>query len=400
MQGEKHTSPLVVVLGLSPTGLYVIRELSTNGFCLLGVTDEKACGQYTRYLNHPDKFWCIQDNSELLERLYDLADTAEKKPVLLPTSDRYVDLISSNREVLKQKFIFQESYVSGLSNQLLDKGLFYRLCGQHGIEAPQVWEPLARSDLAGLISHIHYPCIIKPKLIHLARQWMSGNKVFLIKDRTEYENVVSSLPDELVTSLVQEVIPGPEDNITLFAGYFDKQGKALQVFTARKLRQYPPGFGSASFVSSEICRETVDLSIQFMEALGFRGICGTEFKRDPRDGKLKIIEINPRPTLWFSLSTAAGKCVTNTACRDMLEMALPPDDSQDEMFVWRYFLKDLSSSLFYGRNRNSFVFPVPVKYKEIAYKQVVWPVFAAHDPVPSLAEPLLFVKKAAERWFR
>jgi D-aspartate ligase len=29
--------------------------------------------------------------------------------------------------------------------------------------------------------------------------------------------------------------------------------------------------------------------------IGYRGIAASEFKRDPRDGQIKLIEINPRP---------------------------------------------------------------------------------------------------------
>ena len=105
---------------------------------------------------------------------------------------------------------------------------------------------------------------------------------------------------------MQEIISGPESNITLWCGYIDAAGSVRQSFTARKLRQYPPGFGSASLVESEVCRETSETAERFLVKAGYRGIAAAEFKRHPKTGELKIIEVNPRPSLWFSVSTKSG----------------------------------------------------------------------------------------------
>jgi len=43
-----------------------------------------------------------------------------------------------------------------------------------------------------------------------------------------------------------------------------------------------------------------------LSALGFTGIVEVEFKRDVRDGKLKLLDINPRAWGWHSLGRAAG----------------------------------------------------------------------------------------------
>jgi len=40
--------------------------------------------------------------------------------------------------------------------------------------------------------------------------------------------------------------------------------------------------------------------------MNFTGIVEVEFKRDPRDGKLKLLDINPRVWRWISLGHRAG----------------------------------------------------------------------------------------------
>ena len=141
---------------------------------------------------------------------------------------------------------------------------------------------------------------------------MAGRKVFIAKNAEEFRRVAAAACCG-GRWLVQEIIPGPESAITVFGGYIAKDGGVRQAFTGRKLRQYPPGFGSASLARSEKLEETRRLSEGFLSAAGFRGIASAEFKYDERDGKLKIIEVNPRPALWFALSHHAGKRIALAA---------------------------------------------------------------------------------------
>src|SRR5690606_18413526 len=97
---------------------------------------------------------------------------------------------------------------------------------------------------------------------------------------------------------------------------------------------------------------------RFLGALGYRGIAAVEFKRDLH-GALKMIEINVRPSLWFSLTSAAGKRPVLAAYHDLAGSSHPLAEGQQENGVrWRYFLKDAWSSLFYLLNRG-FLLPPP-----------------------------------------
>jgi predicted ATP-grasp superfamily ATP-dependent carboligase len=221
--------------------------------------------------------------------------------------------------------------------------------------------------------------------------------VLLARTAQEFARHVEGMPDDLGGWLVQEIIPGAESEITLFGGYMDTAGEPRQAFTGRKLRQYPPGFGSASLVTGEQCAETLALTVDFLRRIGFRGICGAEYKRDPRDGRLKIIEINPRPTLWFQATHDAGKRITEAAVRDLAGGQARADARQDESVRWRYGLKDLASARFYRRDGGRFVFPAPDISSAAGTRVRSWPVFNAADPLPALAEPLGYLRKAWRR---
>jgi predicted ATP-grasp superfamily ATP-dependent carboligase len=157
----------------------------------------------------------------------------------------------------------------------------------------------------------------------MVKDFMAGRKGFVARNKEELAHIAASLPESESTWVLQEIIPGSDAAITLFGAYFDRQSRAHQSFTCRKLRQFPPGFGSASMVRSATLEDTRRLSEDFLRDIGYSGIAGAEFKLDPRDGKLKIIEINPRPTLWFGAAHHAGKRIALAAFCDLANLPLP-----------------------------------------------------------------------------
>lgn len=377
-----------IVLGLSPTGLFACRELHRAGRRVLGVDSGPACGSHSATLAAR---WQV-DDADLPRRLAGLASRQPRPPLLLPTNDRYIEFLCRHAAALAQDFCFAEAYL-GLANTLLDKRLFHRLCQHHGLVVPGVWELADRTALPALAGQIVFPCILKPALIHRARHYLRGHKVLLARTLAELRDFLNGVPDDVGGWLLQELIPGAESRITLCAGYINHAGELVQAFTARKLRQYPPGFGSASLAMSESCAETAALSADFLRAIGFRGIFGAEFKRDPRDAQLKIIEINPRPTLWFQLSHSAGKRIVDAAWRDLCGATPAPDLPQRNGVLWRYTLKDLAAALFYRHRGGDFELPAPDLAAAGPRRSSSWAVHDWRDPLPTLAEPLLYLRK-------
>ena len=55
--------------------------------------------------------------------------------------------------------------------------------------------------------------------------------------------------------------------------------------------------------------------------LDFHGIAQVEWKRDPRDGALKLIEVNPRLWQWRGLTGECGAGVIEIAYWDLIGVA-------------------------------------------------------------------------------
>jgi len=379
-----------VVLGLSPTGLYAVRELGRAGIPVTGVASELQAGRVSRYLS--DSI-VEADETKRLERLIERFADSPAKPVLIPTSDQDIDFIITHAERLSSWFVFQDSYQDGVAESLLTKERFYKLCEAHGIAYPKLWKSLP-GEIGLLRDEIRYPCMIKPSRIHEIKAQLAGKKGWIVKDAAEFDRVVARIPAEAGVLLLQEIIPGPESEITLYTAYFDREGKAHQPFTAQKVRQYPPGFGSASLVRSHPEVESQQIAEGLLSAIGYRGIAAAEFKRDPRDGILKIIEINARPSLWFSVSTAAGKFVTLCSYHDLAGTGVTLDetDQVNDVF-WRFVGKDIYSSLYY-RLHPDFILPPPDITCLSAARKRVCAVYMRDDPAPVLAELVNVTKKA------
>ena len=93
--------------------------------------------------------------------------------------------------------------------------------------------------------------------------------------------------------------------------------------------------------------EVAEMSIELLRRLKFHGICGTEFKKDPRDGRFKMMEINLRPTLWFSIIEASGIEVIYAIYQDLIGSSFLQSGCQSNGVKWIYTARDLVSSLYY-----------------------------------------------------
>ena len=174
----KSALPPAVVMGLSPTGLHVIRALGRAGIPVIGVTDGTQAGTRSRYCK---TVISVSDPAEKLEKLCRAFPADGPKPILIPTSDQDIDLLCDNAERLARHFRFQPSYRDGLARQIMDKESFYRLCKTHGVAYPQLWSG-TKDQIAGLALDIRYPCMIKPALIQLVKDQMKGQKGWIAQN--------------------------------------------------------------------------------------------------------------------------------------------------------------------------------------------------------------------------
>lgn len=340
--------PSAIVLGLTGTGLAIARELSSMGVEVIGVDSNRLeIGHFSKWCRNIP-YLSFREDDQLLAALEHFAHSLPRKAVLFPAHDRYVTFISNHSSELKKWYIFSSSLQPEVTDIFVNKKRFYEICIDNEIDIPRTYYPKGIDDIVYISRNIQFPCIIKPFFSHLWRRKLHGRKVIELQDQETLIEQYHRISAWDGGFMIQEVIPGPENSIYVFGGYFDRQSRPLTTFTGRKLRQYPPNFGSGSLVESYTYDELTDLSVSLLSKLGVHGIYTTEFKRDSRDGKLKMIEINQRAALWFALTGAAGVKVVYSAYRDLIGEEVDQNIcNQLDGIRWVYLQRDVLASLHY-----------------------------------------------------
>ena len=151
--------------------------------------------------------------------------------------------------------------------------------------------------------------------------------------------------------MLQEYIPGGDDTIWMFNGYFNDQSECLYGATGKKIRQHPVGHGPTSL---GIClrNEPVEQATRsLMKALGYCGILDIGYRWDARDGRYKVLDINPRIGCSFPLFTAEnGLDVARALYLDMTGQPVP-ESRVREGRKWIVEFQDFSSCREYRRQR-------------------------------------------------
>ena len=70
------------------------------------------------------------------------------------------------------------------------------------------------------------------------------------------------------------------------------------------MREFPEGFGCGSLLESVQPFVSETRLLEHLDRPGYTGIFDAEFKRDPRDGVYKMIEINARS--WWQNTHPSG----------------------------------------------------------------------------------------------
>lgn len=103
--------------------------------------------------------------------------------------------------------------------------------------------------------------------------------------------------------------------------------------------------GGACFHQSEWLPETADMGRRLFDGIGWQGVGNVEFKRDLRDGKLKIIEVNGRFTAAHRLITAAGAPIDLVVYCYLTGQMLPRFDSYSQSLRMWYPARDFLAFL-------------------------------------------------------
>jgi predicted ATP-grasp superfamily ATP-dependent carboligase len=224
---------------------------------------------------------------------------------------------------------------------ILDKRHQHEVARSIGFPVPATIEPKDEADVAAASRELRFPVVLKPGYAPEFRRRFRA-QVLEARDPEEllrqWELAAPYGPQ------LSEVIPGGDDTLWTLGSYRDASGQPLASFTGRKLRQWPPRFGTARAAESRWDPELAARCHRLLDALGFHGISQVEVKRDPRDGRDYLIEVNPRSWLWVSLSAAVGVNVPYACHLDALGTPRRWPAGHRDGVRWTLMAKHLAAS--------------------------------------------------------
>lgn len=253
--------------------------------------------------------------------LLEIAEKIGKRSILVPYSDENAKIISKNAGQLKKHYIFPNvspEVVSSVSN----KKEMHFLARKFGLNTPEACFPESKSDIEKYLEYAKFPLMLKPISSHSR---IGGGTNFLIRTREQLFSLYDQYENPSNPNLfLQEYVPGDDESSWMFNGYFNDQSDCLFSVTGRKIRQSPPIAGVTCFGVCQKNKEVLEMSKRFLTGLGYKGMVDIDYRYDARDGKYKIIDVNPRIGLTFRLFAADnGLDVMRVAYLDLTGQPVP-----------------------------------------------------------------------------
>ncbi len=291
------------------------------------------------------KFHAVEhlDDPDILVSV--LTDFANEHPdstmILLGCTDDYATLLMKNKARLEDKYILP--YIDEpLMKMLVSKANFYRICDEYGVPYPKtaiLSSDYTESMLDETELGFSYPLIVKPSssIEYWKHPFDGMKKVYVADTKEEALEIVKTIyasgySDEMI---IQDLIPGDDSNMNVLTAYSDKDGKVKMMCLGHVLLEEhtPKGLGNHAAIITEYKNDVTAPFKALLEDLGYRGFSNFDIKYDPRDGSMRVFEINLRQGRSNYYITAAGINIAKLLVEDyILGHELPYTECENEHY--------------------------------------------------------------------
>jgi D-aspartate ligase len=305
--------PAAVVDAGWVNGLAAIRSLGRAGVRTLAVDHRpSALGFRSRYA---EPFLSPDAHAEPTRFVAALGALGEL--VVFPTHDEQLNLISQHLGDLQVLAPFPGWE---LLERVQNKRSQLEEAERAGVAVPRTLYPRSPDEARAASEELGLPVLVKPEHPVGFKQRFR-RQAFCCETLDEVADAYAKA--EEFAPMVQDLVPGGDDTLYTVGSYLARDGRPLGVFSGRKLQQTPPGVGTCRVGEAVWVQEAVDAALRLLGAFGYHGLSQVEFKHDPRDGRFKLMEINPRLWQWHGLAAACGVDLPRIAYADLTGRPLP-----------------------------------------------------------------------------
>jgi len=294
-----------LVMGADYRALGVVRSLGRRGIPVWLINQGgHLVASASRYVRRRLPWPVCDDHGKINFLLRLCASHNLKGWILIPTDDHTVALVSNHHQALSRGYQVTVPAWETL-RWVCDKRLLHQLAKKVHVHQPWTFCPSTREELATV--DCPFPVILKPAMrlqpsnLSVPKAWRAEDRGSLLK---RYDEASALLPP--ADLIIQEMVPGGGEAQFSYAALC-KDGRSLASVLARRTRQFPRDFGQFStYVETIDAPEVIEPAERLLAAIRLTGLAEVEFKRDPRNGQFRVLDINPRVWGWHTLSRRAG----------------------------------------------------------------------------------------------
>jgi D-aspartate ligase len=296
--------------------------------------------------------------------------------------DETLSLLCRHREALSKYYAFLLNDAE-IAAAVLHKGEFDVLTRMKGLPVPRTlgWD----GDAEDAIASADFPVIVKPKhkvewqhseVFEELFEGKGKGRVFRDGKALLADPAFLKRKDSLI---VQEYIPGGDESIFSFHGFAGRDSEVLAFFCGRKIRTYPKLVGESCFLQLVKDDELVEVGRHIIRTLGFKGPFKIDIKKDSRDGRLYMLEINARFNLWHYLGAVSGVNVPAVAYEYLVGGSRSVSSEYTTKYRWLDFSQDLEA---YKELRRLGEISLTGWLGSILFSRNVYNTFSWRDPSP------------------
>ncbi len=335
----------------------------------------------------------LGDPSEIVEDLLEAGRQLGRGTIVMAGTDEWAVFLAEHDEPLREIFQFPRQ-PPGLVATLASKRGLHDIATRHGFPTPGLVMPVDLHDALAAADSLVYPVMVKPAVSRpdVDTKVVASNPTQL---KSAIHAVAVSVDNPNL--ILQEYIPGRDEDVWMFTGYFDAESRCLAAFTGQKLRQHPPHMGHTSLGICRTNRRLSELATTFMSDIGYSGIVDSGYKYDRRDDTYKVLDVNPRVGGNFrQFLDIGGIDVVRALYLDLTGQRVPKIEPREGR-LWIKEDSDLISFVQSRRNRELDLFGWLRSIRGVDEGAT----FSWGDPLPFLSAMLMLVMDTVEgRWQR
>ncbi|MDC8001205.1 ATP-grasp domain-containing protein [Aequorivita todarodis] len=316
--------------GQSVQALIFAKQLAKAGYKVVLFCDSKlSYGYHTKYAHKKVLCPSTQKQTSIFHEFFLNYLENEKLEVVLPMNDYSAKYLSEYKPILQDKVKFVIPDFSVFMKGY-DKNQLMKVCAENGIPHPKTIDISTLEK--GAEPDFNFPALVKPNETTGARGFRK------VESFEELWKVYEPIFKEFGNCHLQELIP--EGGMQYKVQLLIKDQIGINSTVIEKHRYYPINGGSSCFNHTVVNDELVKICTEVLRILGWEGFADFDLIEDPRNGIIKIMEINPRAPACIKASVISGVDFPNAIVDLSLHKPVKTYTYKPDKYL-RYFSMDL-----------------------------------------------------------